>query len=197
MRKLILSLPVAVWLVASGSAAQVSDATVRQARDETFNGRTASVVYAVQEGGSWSLVSIFSEPFSTRVAQEPEASRYWVARRQTGRNETFSRDVKWADSISCPQLDGVLWSLHHVEIPSFDIPGMTAAKPAEGVEPVLVPSHGPVFTIWGQGNQPSGALAWMRIQPFGGELATWGLNAERHLANCWAAEPPAPPIQRP
>jgi hypothetical protein len=175
---------------ASEVAAQVSEESARQALDEPFNGRRPALVYAIQSGEQWSLVAVFSQPFGATAAMEPAAPRRWVARRQTGNGDSFSGAVTWADSDACPQIEGVLWSLHQAEIPSFNIPGITAVRPPAGVEPSTVPTHSPVFTIWGQGDQASGALAWMRIQPFGGELTQWGLNAERHLSDCWSSEMP-------
>jgi hypothetical protein len=192
MRKLTSAIALAITFLASTAVAQVTDTIAARAQNEAFNGRYAFLVYAVQDGRGWNLVSLFSQPFGPVVALEPTVPRRWVARRHAGWGDTFSGVVTWADSATCPQLAGVLWSLQQAEVPSFDIPGIAALRPDAGVEPVLVPTHSPVFTIWGQGTQPSGALTWMRVQPFGGELATWGLNAERHLADCWTeAEPGA------
>ncbi|GAA0870151.1 hypothetical protein GCM10009116_19870 [Brevundimonas basaltis] len=190
MRKAISAIALAIAVIASTAAAQVTDTIAGRAQNEAFNGRNAFLVYAVQDGRGWNLVSVFSQPFGPAVSTQPTAPRRWVARRQAGWSDTLSGVVTWADSATCPQLAGVLWSLHQAEVPSFEVPGIAALRPDAGVEPVPVPTHGPVFTIWGRGSQPSGALTWMRVQPFGGELANWGLNAERHLANCWTTDVP-------
>lgn len=177
--------------VASGAVADVPETVIRQAQLEAFAGRRAAVVYSVETGGgSWELISIFSQPFGRAIVFEPDAPRRWVARRQSGRGSEFSAHTRWADSKSCPALAGVLWSLSRLEIASIDVPGITPLRPSAGVEPLPLPVDGPVFSLWGSGMQPSGAPMSISATGIGGELDTWGRSAERELSGCWSEQEP-------
>jgi hypothetical protein len=171
--------------------AEVPEAVVELAQSQAFAGRRTAALYSVEMGGgSWDLISVFSQPFGRALALEPDAPRRWVARRQSGRGSEFSTHVRWADSRTCPALEGVLWSLSRLEIASIDIPGITPPKPLVGVAPVPLTADGPVFAVWGAGLQPSGAPMTVSASGVGGELNAWGRFAERALAECWSEEQP-------
>lgn len=176
---------------ANAALAEVPEVVIKQAQLETFAGRRAAAFYSVEMGGgSWVLISIFSQPFGRAIAFEAEAPRRWVARRQSGRGSEFSMHTRWADSSSCPALVGVLWSLSRLEMGSLDVPGITPLMPSAGVQPVPLPADGPVISLWGVGMQPSGAPITISASGIGGELDAWGRLAEQELAECWSEEQP-------
>lgn len=178
--------------LASAAAADVPEAVIRQAQSETFGGRRAAILYAVEMGGgSWDLISVFSQPYARAVVLDPEAPRRWIARRQSGRGAEFSTYTRWADSNSCPALEGVLWSLGRLQMASIDVPGITPPMPSAGVQPVILPTDGPVFSVWGVGTQPGGAPMTVSATAIGGEFDAWGRFAERELAECWSETEPA------
>lgn len=192
MKQILLAGAVVLVSCVPGRAvADVPEAVIRQAQSDTFAGRRAVVLYSVETGGgSWELISIFSQPFGRSFAFEPDAPRRWVARRQSGRESEVSTHTRWADSNSCPAMEGVLWSLSRLEIPSVDVPGITPLMPSAGVEPLPLPVDGPVFSLRGSGMQPSGAPMSIAATGIGGELNAWGRSAERELSGCWSEQEP-------
>lgn len=191
MKQVFAGAVVLLSCVGSMAVADVPEAVIRQAQSDTFAGRRAVALYSVEiGGGSWELISIFSQPFGRSLALEPDAPRRWVARRQSGRGSEFSTHTRWADSNSCPAMAGVLWSLSRLEIPSVDVPGITPLMPSAGVEPLLLPVDSPVFSLWGSGMQPSGAPMSVSATGIGGELDAWGRSAERELSECWSEQTP-------
>jgi hypothetical protein len=172
--------------------AQTPEALVEQARAEPVGGRTASLIYSVQDHDVWSLTSVFSQPFTQPVALAPSVPKRWVLRRQFGQGDAFSiqRAPQWADSASCPQIESLLHALTVLSTPSFGIPGITPAEPRDDVQPRPIPVHGLGFTFWGTGLEPEGGMVWMRIRAFGNGLAHWGRDAERDLSGCWRETAP-------
>lgn len=173
------------------SSAQVSDDVISRAQRETLGDRRASLFYANElDRGVWTLTSIFSQPFEQPLTIAPTTSPRWVARRQTGRLEEPSGETLWADSRSCPALHGALWSLERLTLPGFGIPGITPPRPNAGVVPVLLPSHGPVVTVWGVGSQVDGAPMDLRVKAVAGPLVAWFNRAEADLSSCWTTTQP-------
>lgn len=169
--------------------ADVPRSVIEQARSQTFSGRTAGIIYAVQHtGSSWEVISVFSQLFED-VLFRSDARKRWVLRRQAGQGDSMPSGGLWADSDTCPQIEGVLWSLERLVVPSFEVPGISARRPSQGVSSVPLPVDGPQFSIWGQGIQPSGAPAFLSMSGLGGELDRWGVHAEAELEGCWRDQP--------
>ena len=191
MKQIFAVAAVLLSCLANAAAADVPDAVIEQAQADTFAGRRAAAFYSVETGGgSWELISIFSQPFGRSLALEPEAPRRWIARRQSGRGLEFSTHTRWADSNACPAMVGVLWSLGRLEIASIDVPGISTPVSSADIQPLPLPTDGPVFSIWGAGRQASGAPMTISASGIGGELDAWGRLAEHELAECWSEERP-------
>lgn len=192
MNRLLTLLAVVSSLVASETSAQVSDEVVAEARRQTFGERRADLIYAnEQDQGVWVLTSIFSQPFDLPASVSRTPTPRWVARRQTGRLEEFSGEMTWADSRTCPALHGALWTLERLPLGNIDVAGVTPVRPSSGVASVMLPTHGPVVTVWAAGSQGDGAPINIRATAFGGPLVEWFERSEMDLESCWSAEPPA------
>jgi hypothetical protein len=143
----------------------------------------------VESDDSWTVNSIFYQPFSTSGAPTASTSR-WIIRRQFGRAAELSTRVEWADSATCPRLLEVLGALTEIPVPAVQVPGVTPQRPYDPDHPVSISSHPTVFTIWSGGASLAGAPAWIRLSGLGGELNSWGIWAEGVLAPCWTQETP-------
>jgi hypothetical protein len=150
----------------------------------------AGIVYTVQHtGASWEVISVFWQPFDDVLFGSGFRKR-WVLRRQAGQGDSVPSGGRWADSDTCPQIEGVLWSLERLVVPSFEVPGISARRPSQGTNSFTLPVDGPQFSIWGQGTQPNGAPAFISMSGLGGELDQWGKMAEQQLEFCWTDHPP-------
>lgn len=194
MRQVLrLCLALCVMATASGVEAEIPRSVILRAKTESLpeTRQVPGILYGIQTSGpNWELVSVFLQPFAAGTS-EVNAPKRWILRRQSGRGEEFSSWTNWADSADCPQIEGVLWSLSRLTVPSFEVEGISARRPPQGVSPLLLPADGPSFSIWGHGLQPNGAPAFMSLSGLGGELTEWGLLAERELAGCWSEDRPS------
>jgi len=169
---------------------EIPDHVIRDTTEATFEGRRTSLIFAVETGNDWTLTAIFSQPFGLVIQLDPYASRRWLAKRQYGRDGHLSDRTEWADSTTCPELEGMLWSLSKVPVPAVQVPGFVWPRPHRGTPSVGIPTHGSVFTVWNSAELQSGAPSWLRLSSLGGELADWGRASETNLTECW--HPTAP-----
>lgn len=185
MKRIAISIFSLCLLFALPVRSEVPDHIVRDATDATFEGRRTSLIFAVETGNEWTLTSVFSQPFGQVIQLDPYAPRRWVAKRQYGRGDDLFERLECADSVTCPELEGVLWSLSKVPVPTVQVPGLVWPRPNSGTPPVGIPTHGSVFTVWNAAELPGGAPSWLRLSSLGGELADWGQASETNLAACW------------
>lgn len=187
MRKLV-RLSAATFVLCFGfgatqASAQVSPSVRDELRQIAVGGVYPTIMWTAEPDDSFWAVTIYSQPFGPRLAFEPDAERRWVARWNSGRDDTLSDDVRWADSRTCPGLRGVLWGLDQLQLPGPSIAGMTPDRPAEGAPPLHIRS--PIFTVWG------GARLENYVYRSGSDpLQEWGQAAADSLEDCWTDVPP-------
>jgi hypothetical protein len=165
---------------------QVPDYILDSARNVTFNERIPTTFYATEQRGSWTLNAIYHQPSDQSAAEDA----YWIIRRTSGRADTPSDHVMWADSRSCPALHGALWWMSRLEPPAVDILGLTPRQPAVGGPPAIMRADAPIYTIWGLGHQADNSPAWVRMRSNSGLLGEWGDATESNLRECWSEDAP-------
>lgn len=191
MKRLAASLGLLLTISMTVEAqADIPDAVFKAGQSEAFAGRRAILIYALEDsGGVWTMVSIFSQPYGRSVTLDPAAPRRWVARRQTGHNEQFAEETRWADSDTCPHLIEALWSLTQIQTPPFEVPGLSPDTAAAGPAPMA--TDRPVITLWGTARPVGGAPISLRASSLGGEMDAWGRATETGLADCWSDQAPS------
>lgn len=177
---------------AANAQAQVADHLVDEARRLPLNGRIPTVLYSVEQRGTWTLTAVYAQPLAPSGFYVPDEPVYWMARRTTGEGAIPAGHVAWVDSRSCPALEGAIWWMSRLTIPSVNVAGLTPRQPAEGGQPMIVPTHAPNYTIWGMGNQPDNGPAFVSMSSITGMIADWGQTTERNLRDCWTPDEPPP-----
>ncbi len=175
-----------VALQTEPAGAQVQDHFLDQARGVTVNGRIPTTFYAIEQRGSWTLNAIYYQPSGLSAVDDA----HWFIRRTSGRADTPSDHVMWADSRSCPALHGALWWLSRLGLPSVDIHGLTPRQPAVGGPPAIMRADAPIYTVWGLGHQAGNSPAWVRMRSNSGLLGEWGDATESNLRDCWREDAP-------
>lgn len=170
--------------------AEVPDSIIRVVKDQPFQGRIANVLYVIEQNEIWSVTGIYSQPFAGVLQFDHDSPKRWIARRQYGQGDLLSDRVEWADSADCPALEGVLWSMSRIPVPSIQVRGLSRPRPSQGTPPLLMATHAPILTIWNTADMLSGAPSWLKLSSMGGEMQAWGELAETSLSGCWREAAP-------
>lgn len=184
----LTALAAATFLTAQSSRAEVPESALEAARGN-FGGRTPSLIYSTEDLEGWGVVSIYDHPFDFTPPSEPAAAPVWLARFAKA-GEGGSAEVTWADSRSCPGLEGVLWSVTRISPPRWEVPGLTRARPKAGVRSIMLSSAPIKVEVWGRGLQGGGQPAEVSVSALGGELGQWATDAAAALSSCWSSQIP-------
>lgn len=191
MKQFGLAIVLLCAVAAPSERAEIPDAVLNSSKVATFEGRRTSLIYVIEQGNDWTITSIFSQPFSPVIQLAPNSPRRWVAKREYGQGDTLWDRVEWADSDTCPELEGALWSLGRTPVAAIQVPGMGWPRPSQGVPALNIPTHGMAVTVWNFAELPSDAPGQLTLSSVGGELGNWATKSETDLAACWRSSPPS------
>ena len=114
--------------------------------------------------------------------------RVWWAARLAPKGEPGATG-RWADSRSCPAVEGVLRAMTGLAPGALTIAGLRAP----GAQPRYL-ADGERYTAWSQaGQQADGSPISVTLSSTGGDLAAWGAASLAALEPCWRSEAPAGP----
>lgn len=102
------------------------------------------------------------------------------------------REVRWADSRSCPKLFGVLEAVANLTAPRFDMGHLYGIPPVgtEAPPPRPVPTDAVGAEIRGRARQPDGSLAYMSLSDAQGPVTDVALFSHTQLESCWSESRP-------
>ena len=180
-----------LWILLAPSlswAQNFHDETVKNFLNTDFNGRTAAHIYSATENHEWQVTAIYAQPFSL-WATTPDANPIWVAQRIRG-TDGGTLPPEWADSRSCPALEGALWSLGKLDL-RLTTHGLQRPRPSAGTPRVMISSAPTLYQLWSKAEQGDGEYARITLWAISGDLAKWGKATESSLENCWSNTIPA------
>lgn len=156
-----------------------------------FRDKIPTFAYMAEGRDQTSVTYVYAEPFRQTPAAERSAP-HWIAKRVSQRRGEDPR-VSWADSRTCPNLQGVLWSASTLPAPSLTILGIDPVRPPSGTLTTPMPTHGAVYTVWGVARDALQPHLQVEMRAAWGPLSDWGGSAELSLEECWTDEEPALP----
>lgn len=172
--------------------AEVPDRVIRDLMTIRHSDTLPTIAWAVEPDDSFQVVTIYARPSRRAAVADRHIAPYWIARRVSGRADQVSNDVRWADSRTCPALEGGIWWLSKLAIPSIYVPAMTPDPPSEGTPQMTFRTDLPVYSVWGTAVQSPNGPGQLRFRAATPPLTEWGDQTMMSLEACWTTTEPDP-----